>query len=65
MFRVIGVIAVVGTVGLGVAYYQGYVSLDGSAEVTDKGSEVYNQGLDEFQNLTQKGLDALRHKKSK
>lgn len=63
MFRVIGVIAVVGFVGFGVAHYTGHLKLSGDVDVTQKGHSLMEEGIDGAQSLTNKGFDALRTQK--
>lgn len=60
MFRIIGVLSVVAAVALGVAHFTGHVNLSGDAEVTEKGSALLDQGVEETQKLTNRGLEGLQ-----
>lgn len=64
MFKVIGVVAVLATVGLGVAHYTGHLKLSGKVDVTNKGHALMDKSIDEAQELTNKGFDALRDNKN-
>ena len=70
MFRLIGILAVFAAITLGVAHITGHLSLKGSAQVTEKGTELLedtqaltNKGLDRAKDLSNKGFDALRIEK--
>ena len=60
MFKVIGIIVVIAAVCLGVAHFTGHLNFSSDLEVTSKGEALMEKGIDEGQDLTNKGWDALR-----
>jgi len=65
MFKTIGIVAVLAIIGLGVAHFTGHLALTGSADVTDKGHALVDDGIDGAQGLANKGFDAIRSEKAK
>ena len=60
MFRVIGIAVVAAVLAGGVLYFNGYWDGDAKVEMTSKGKQALNDGLDAVQSGVTKGIDHLK-----